>query len=88
LGEVEQIVVSLHIARPIFEAFAAIARLVQFVGLNHRAHGAINDDNSLAQQGEELVCTIRLMFDLHRKLIQSKTDELAARRKKALHESG
>ena len=47
LGEHEEIVVALEIARVLLEARAAIAGLVQLVALDHGAHGAIQDEDAL-----------------------------------------
>ncbi len=54
LRQAEQFVIALHIARPIFEALAAILRFAEFEALDHGAHGAIEDDDALLEQSRQL----------------------------------
>ena len=49
-AEIEQIVVAAHLAVPGVEARAAIAFLVELEPLDHRAHGAVEHEDALAQQ--------------------------------------
>ena len=46
LGQREQVVVALQVARPVGEALAAVARLGGPVALDHRAHGAVDAPGS------------------------------------------
>ena len=50
LRERQEIVVALEVAREILEALAAIAGFVQFVALDHGAHGAVQNDDALIEQ--------------------------------------
>jgi hypothetical protein len=50
LGQHQQIVVALEIARPVAEPLAAIIRLLQPIALNHGAHRAIQNQNAAGQQ--------------------------------------
>ncbi len=43
----EQIVVALDVAGPVGEPLAPVGRLVQLVALDHRAHGAVEDEDAL-----------------------------------------
>ena len=46
-GEQQQVVVAFQVARVVAEAFAAIVGLLQVVALNHRAHGAVENQQAL-----------------------------------------
>ena len=48
-GEDQQVVVAAHVADPVLEALAAIAGLVQLQLLDHRAHGAVEHEDTLAR---------------------------------------
>ena len=50
LRQGKQIIVALHIPRPILETFPTVRRLVQFVALDHRAHGAVEKNDARSQQ--------------------------------------
>src|SRR6266478_6440106 len=50
LRQVEQVVVSLQITRPVLEPLAPESRLVQVVRLDHRAHRAVENKDPLPQQ--------------------------------------
>src|SRR4030065_747803 len=50
LGEQQQVVVALEIALPVGEALAAIVLLLQFVALDHGAHGTVQDQDALLEQ--------------------------------------
>ncbi len=52
-AEVEQVVVAAHLAVPGVEARAAIALLVELERLDHRAHGAVEHQDALAEGGGE-----------------------------------
>ena len=54
LRQAQQVVVALQILRPILEPLPAKAGLVQFVGLDHGAHRAVENDDALAQQALQL----------------------------------
>ena len=47
LGQHEEIVVALEVAREIFEALAPVASLVQLVALDHGTHRAVEDEDAL-----------------------------------------
>jgi len=47
LGQHEEIVVALHVARPIGEAGPAIVGFLELVTLDHGAHGAVDDEDAL-----------------------------------------
>ena len=49
LAQIQQIVVAAHLAVPGIEARAAIAGLVQFVFLDHRAHRAVEHEDALGR---------------------------------------
>ena len=49
-AQIEQVVVAAHLAVPGVEARAAIAFLVELEPLDHRAHGAVEHEDALAQQ--------------------------------------
>ncbi len=46
LGQRQQVVVALEVARPVAEPFAAVAGLVELVALDHGAHGAVQDQDA------------------------------------------
>ena len=46
LGDVQDVVAKTQIPLVAGELLAAIVRLFQLVGLDHGAHGAVNDDNA------------------------------------------
>ncbi len=46
LGQDQEVVVALEIARMIFEAIATIARLIELIALNHGAHGTIENEDA------------------------------------------
>ncbi len=50
LGEAEQVVVPVKVARPVGETLAAIVRLLELVALDHGAHGTVQDQDALLQQ--------------------------------------
>ncbi len=54
-AQIEQVVVAAHLAVPGVEARAAVALLVQLERLDHGAHSAVQHQNALAQQLDELV---------------------------------
>ena len=49
LGQDEQVVVALQVARPVGEALAAEVGLGQLVLLDHGAHGAVEDEDALGE---------------------------------------
>jgi hypothetical protein len=53
-GDAEQIVVALHVGRPVGEPLAAVARLVRAVPLDGGAHGTVENEDALPQQGGQL----------------------------------
>ena len=55
LGQRQQIVVALHIVGEVFEALAAIRRLVQIVVLDHRAHRAVENQDAAFEQFGQLL---------------------------------
>jgi hypothetical protein len=55
LRERQQIVVALEIMPEIAKTIAAVVSLVEPVTLNHRAHGAIENQDALSEQRLELV---------------------------------
>ena len=50
LGQAEQVVVAAQLARPALEAPAAEGGLVQLAGLDHGAHGAVEQDDAFPEQ--------------------------------------
>ena len=58
LGQHQQFVVALHVVREVGESRSAVFRLAQLVALDHRTHGAIEDQDApcklLAKGGEDL----------------------------------
>jgi hypothetical protein len=58
LGQQQQIVIALQIARPVGEARAAIIGFGQAVALDHGAHRAIQNQDTFSGQGEEFSGTI------------------------------
>ena len=50
LGERQQIVVALQVARPVLEAFPPVAVLVQLVALDHGPHGPVQDQDAFFEQ--------------------------------------
>ena len=50
LRQRQQVVVALHVPRPVLEARAAIARLIELVTLDHRTHGAIEQHDALLEE--------------------------------------
>ncbi len=48
-GEQQQVVVALHVARPVSETLAAVVRLFQLVALDHGAHAAVEDQDALLE---------------------------------------
>ena len=49
-GELQQLVVALQVLGVVLEALAAVVGLGQLVALDHRAHGAVDDQDALLQQ--------------------------------------
>jgi hypothetical protein len=58
-GDAQQVVVALHVARPVGEPLAAVARLVRTVPLDGGAHRAVEDQDPLLQQRGELGGDVR-----------------------------
>ena len=56
LAEDQQVVVAAHVARPIRKARAAITGLVEPQRLDHRAHGAVEDQNALGRRAADGGC--------------------------------
>src|SRR6185295_5678205 len=54
LRERQQIVVALDVVLMVLEAFAAIFGFAEVIGLDHRPHGAIEDEDARVQGGFEL----------------------------------
>ena len=52
-GEIEQVVVAPQLGAVIGEAFAAEILLGQPAGLDHRPHGAVEDEDSLRRDAAE-----------------------------------
>ena len=63
LGDRQQVVVALEVARPVREALAAVARLRGPVALDRRAHGAVDHQDPLAEQRGELLGGVRADVD-------------------------
>ena len=55
LGEAEQVVVALEVALPVGEPLAAVVGLAEPLALDHRAHGAVHDEDPLGESGLQLV---------------------------------
>ncbi len=53
LGQVEDVVVALQVDRVVAQRLAAEGRLVQAVGLDHRAHGAVQDQDPVGGQAAQ-----------------------------------
>jgi len=51
LGEDEEVVVALQLAGMVLEARPPVVRLVELMGLDHGAHGPVQDEDALGQQG-------------------------------------
>ena len=49
LGQAEQVVVSFHVAVPVFEAFSTVILFTQLVLLDHSAHGAVDHKDTFIQ---------------------------------------
>ena len=49
LGQHQQVIVALDIHMPVGKALATIIRLLEFVALDHGAHGAIQDEDALLE---------------------------------------
>ncbi len=47
---IEQVVVALHITRPIAKTLAAISGFIETVGLDHRSHRTVKNNDAFAQQ--------------------------------------
>src|SRR3990172_5903207 len=54
LRQDQQIVVPLKVRFPILEALTAIVRFAQVIPLNHRGHGAVEQEDACGQQLVEL----------------------------------
>jgi len=63
LRDGEQVVVALHVARPVGEAFTAVSGLVGTVALDRRTHRTVENEDSFAQDGGELVGRVRAQVD-------------------------
>ena len=50
----QQVIVALEIGRPVDKPLATIIGLTQFMALDHRAHGAVKDQNAVGEQGFNL----------------------------------
>ncbi|MPN27711.1 hypothetical protein SDC9_175145 [bioreactor metagenome] len=59
-GQHQQVVVALQVVRMVGEARAPIIGFAQPVALDHRAHGAVEDEQALLEQGGEFGRTIGL----------------------------
>ena len=57
-GEGEDVVVALQVLRVVPEALPAVVGLGQAVGLHHRPHRAVDDDDPLREQRLERVDTV------------------------------
>ena len=51
LRQGEQVVVALEVVRKVGETFAAIVGFAELVGLDHRPHRAVQDEDALGEQG-------------------------------------
>jgi hypothetical protein len=47
LGQGQQVIVALEVAGPVLEPFATVVCFLQPVGLDHGAHGAIEDEDAV-----------------------------------------
>ena len=63
LGQDQQVVVALEVVRMILEPLAAIIGFLQPVALDHRAHGSVEDEQALREQGGEFGGTVGLHHD-------------------------
>jgi len=48
--DIQQIVISLKIFAPFPKALATIGRLLQLIGLDHRAHGTVDNDDPFPEE--------------------------------------
>src|SRR5690606_22687857 len=53
LGEDKKVVVAANVPMPVLEPLTAMARLVELQRLDHRAHGAVEDQDALAGGGAQ-----------------------------------
>ena len=51
--EIQQVVVSHEVARPVGKPRAAVVRFIEPAVLHHRAHRTVEDDDTLPEQGFE-----------------------------------
>src|SRR5690349_20950712 len=58
LGQIQGVIIQAQILAMPGEFFATIAGLIQFASLDHCAHGAIEQQNALAQKRIELVTNL------------------------------
>ena len=49
LGQAQQVIIALQVRGPVCEALAAVIRLFQLVPLDHGAHGAIQEEDTVVQ---------------------------------------
>ena len=63
LGQHQQVVVAFEVVRVIGEARAAVVGFLQTVALDHRAHGAVEDEQALLEQGGKFGGTVGLQHD-------------------------
>ena len=66
LSQAKHIVQSFKIAMPVLKAFATIGRFIQPVALHHCAHGAIYDQDALAQNALQLLNSVRSSYHVRR----------------------
>ena len=64
LGNAQQIVASLQVVSMLQELRSAIPGLVQAIALDHRAHRAVDDDDTLAQEFFELAAVTHSVHSL------------------------
>jgi hypothetical protein len=55
LGQAQQVVVPPQVTGPVREPLAAVVRLLELVPLDHRPHGAVEDEQALLERGGELL---------------------------------
>ncbi len=78
-GDAEQVVVALHVGRPVGEPLTAVARLVRPVPLDRRAHGAVEDEDALLEERSQLRRGVRARSGRHRARVDVRADRIVPR---------
>ena len=65
LGDVEHVIQSLEVLAPTFETLTTKTRLVHPIGLEHRTHRPIEDDDAIMQHALHLLNFVQFSFHVH-----------------------